>query len=139
MMKLAEETMKIKEWMTSNVVTVSPQTSVKEAFKIMKKHGFRHLPVVRGERLVGFVTDRDLRRPDIADVFKEWNDLYRLSDDLHVEDVMITQVQKVKPEDDLKKAASLVIEKHIGALPVCEGEKIVGIITVYDFLRALVQ
>lgn len=131
--------MKIKDWMTSPVVTVAPETSVKEAFKIMKKNGFRHLPVVRGEKLVGFVTDRDLRRPDIADLFKEWNDLYRLSDELHVEDVMITRVHKVTPEEDLKKAAALVIEKHIGALPVVEGEKIVGIITVYDFLRALVK
>ena len=131
--------MKIKDWMTAKVVTVGPDTSVKEAFKIMKKHGFRHLPVVRGDRLVGFVTDRDLRRPDIADLFKEWNDLYRLSDELHVEDVMITKVHKVSPEEDLRKAAALVIEKHIGALPVVEGERIVGIITVFDFLRALAE
>lgn len=131
--------MKIKDWMTPKVTTVSPETSVKEAFKVMKKNGFRHLPVVRGEKLVGFVTDRDLRRPDIADVFKEWNDLYRLSDELHVEDVMITKVHTVSPEEDLKKAASLVIEKHIGALPVCESGKLVGIITVFDFLRALVK
>ncbi|HSA59095.1 MAG TPA: CBS domain-containing protein [bacterium] len=131
--------MKIKDWMTPKVVTVTPGTSVKEAFKIMKKNGFRHLPVVVGEKLVGFVTDRDLRRPDIADVFREWNDLYRLSDDLHVEDVMITKVYKVSPDDDLRKTAALVIEKHIGALPVCDGDKMVGIITVFDFLRALVQ
>jgi len=131
--------MKIKDWMTPKVTSVSPETSVKEAFKIMKMNGFRHLPVVRGEKLVGFVTDRDLRRPDIADLFKEWNDLYRLSDELHVEDVMITKVHTVSPEEDLKKAASLVIEKHIGALPVCESGKLVGIITVFDFLRALVK
>jgi acetoin utilization protein AcuB len=131
--------MKIKDWMTAKVVTVAPETSVKEAFKVMKKNGFRHLPVVKGDKLVGFVTDRDLRRPDIADVFKEWNDLYRLSDELHVEDVMITKVYKVSPDEDLKKAASLVIEKHIGALPVCDGDRIVGIITVFDFLRAMVQ
>jgi acetoin utilization protein AcuB len=131
--------MKIKDWMTPKVVSVAPGTSVKEAFKIMKKNGFRHLPVVKGDKLVGFVTDRDLRRPDIADVFKEWNDLYRLSDDLHVEDVMITDVYKVSPEDDLQKAAEMVLEKHIGALPVCEGGKMVGIITVFDFLRAFVR
>jgi len=131
--------MKIKDWMTPKVVTVGPGTSVKEAFKIMKKNGFRHLPVVKGDKLVGFVTDRDLRRPAISDVFKEWNDLYRLSDDLHVEDVMITKVHKVSPDEDLKKAAAMVIEKHIGALPVCDGDKMVGIITVFDFLRALVQ
>jgi acetoin utilization protein AcuB len=130
--------MKIKDWMTTKVITVAPETSVKEAFKIMKTNGFRHLPVVRGEKLVGFVTDRDLRRPAISDLFKEWNDLYRLSDELHVEDVMITKVCTVGPNDDLKKTAAFVIDKHIGAVPVVEGDKIVGIITVFDFLRALV-
>lgn len=131
--------MKIKDWMTSKVLSVSPGTSVKEAFKTMKKHGFRHLPVVKGEKLVGFVTDRDLRRPDIADVFKEWNDLYRLSDDLHVEDVMVATVVTCTPEDDLAKVASQVIDKHIGAMPVVDPSdktRLVGIITVFDFLRA---
>lgn len=131
--------MKIKEWMTAKVISVSPETSVKEAFKLMKKNGFRHLPVMRGDKLVGFVTDRDLRRPAIADVFKEWNDLYRLSDELHVEDVMITQVQTVKPDDDLLDCADKIVEKHIGAFPVVQDGKVVGIVTVYDFLRALVQ
>lgn len=134
--------MKIKDWMSSPVVTVTPQTSVKEAFKIMKKNGFRHLPVVKGEKLVGFVTDRDLRRPDIADVFKEWNDLYRLSDELHVEDVMITKVVSCLPDDDLAKVAFTVVDKHIGATPVVDPidkTKLIGIITVYDLLRAMVQ
>ena len=134
--------MKIKDWMTSKVLTVSPGTSVKEAFKIMKKNGFRHLPVVKNDKLVGFVTDRDLRRPDIADVFKEWNDLYRLSDDLHVEDVMVSKVVSCKPDEDLAKVAVQVIDKHIGAMPVvdpADKTKLVGIITVFDFLRAFAQ
>lgn len=134
--------MTIKDWMTAAVISVTPETSVKEAFMIMKKHGYRHLPVVRGEKLVGFVTDRDLRRPEISDLFKEWNDLYRLSDEIHVEDVMRTDVISVTPETDLVSAASILVDKRIGALPVVEpgnSRKLVGIITVYDFLRALVQ
>lgn len=134
--------MKIKEWMTSPVITVTPETSVKQAFLLMKKHGYRHLPVVRGNRLVGFVADRDLRRPEISDIFKEWNDLYRLSDDIHVEDVMRTDVMSVTPETDLVSAASILVEKMISALPVVEpgdNKKLVGIITIYDFLKALVK
>lgn len=134
--------MKIRDWMTPLVVSVSPGTSVKEAFALMKKKGFRHLPVVKNGNLVGFVTDRDLRRPQISDVFKEWNDLYRLSDEIHVEDVMISDVVAVTPETDLVQAASILVEKKIGALPVVDkaGSKaLVGIITIYDFLKALVK
>lgn len=134
--------MKIKEWMTSSVVTVNPETSVKQAFLLMKKHGYRHLPVVRGDKLVGFVADRDLRRPEISDVFREWNDLYRLSDDIHVEDVMRTNVMSVTPETDLVSGATILIDKKISALPVVEpgdSHKLVGIITIHDFLKALVK
>ena len=134
--------MKIKEWMTSSVVTVNPETSVKQAFLLMKKHGYRHLPVVRGDKLVGFVADRDLRRPEISDVFREWNGLYRLSDDIHVEDVMRTNVMSVTPETDLVSGATILIDKKISALPVVEpgdSHKLVGIITIHDFLKALVK
>ncbi len=131
--------MKIKDWMTPAVTTISPKASVKEAFLIMKKNHFRHLPVVRDGKLVGFVTDRDLRRPAISDVFKEWNDFYRLGDEIHVEDVMITDVIKVTPDMDLIEAASIVLKKKIGALPVVDNDKVVGIITIYDFLKALVE
>ena len=134
--------MKIKEWMTSDVVSVSPDTSVKQAFMLMKKHGYRHLPVVRGDKLVGFVADRDLRRPEISDIFKEWNDLYRLSDEIHVEDVMRTDVMSVTPETDLVAGAAILVDKKIGALPVVKpgyNKKLVGIITIHDFLKALVK
>jgi len=134
--------MKIRDWMTSVVVSVAPDTSVKEAFLVMKTNGFRHLPVVKSGKLVGFVTDRDLRRPQLSDVFREWNELYRISNDIHVEDVMITDVVAVTPETDLVQAASILVEKKIGAVPVVdeEGSKtLVGIITIYDFLKALVE
>lgn len=131
--------MKVKDWMTPQVVTITPEASVKEAFLLMKKHHFRHLPVVRQGKLVGFVTDRDLRRPAISDVFKEWNDFYRLGDDIHVEDVMITDVMKISPETDLVEAAAIVLDKKIGALPVVDQGRVVGIITIYDFLKALVE
>jgi acetoin utilization protein AcuB len=132
--------MKIKDWMTTKVVTVSPEASVRTAFATMKRHGFRHLPVVRDGRLVGVVTDRDLRRPDISDVFKEWDDLYRLGEDISVEDVMTVQVVTVTPETDLLTAASMLVEKRIGALPVVEEDsKLVGIVTTIDLLKAFVR
>ena len=132
--------MKVKDWMVSKVITVGPETSVKEAFGIMKKNGIRHLPVQKNNRLVGVVTDRDLRRPKISDVFKEWDQLYRLNDDIAVEDVMTSPAISIKTEDDLQKAASLLIEKKFGALPVVdEKENLVGILSIQDALRAFVS
>ena len=131
--------MKVKDWMSKKPVTVSPDTKVRAAFATMKKNGFRHLPVVRNGKLVGIVTDRDLRRPEIADIFQEWHDFYRLDEDFEVEDVMTVRVLTVKPETDLVTAASMLAEKKIDALPVVQDGKLAGIITTFDMLKAFVR
>ena len=131
--------MKIKRWITKEVLTVSPETSVKEAFGLMKSMGIRHLPVVQNGTLTGIVTDRDLRRPKISDVFRSWHDLYRINDDIQVEDVMVSPVMTVGEETSIKEAAKTMAEKRIGALPVTDSKgKLVGIITESDILRAFV-
>ncbi len=131
--------MKIKDWITKEVTTVAPEASVKEAFYIMKSLGIRHLPVVKKEKLVGIVTDRDLRRPKISDVFKSWNELYRINDEIQVEDVMISPVLTVEADATIKEAAKVMAENRIGALPVTNRPgKLVGIITESDILRAFV-
>jgi acetoin utilization protein AcuB len=132
--------MKVKDWMTAKVVTVSPATSVRKAFALMKQNGFHHLPVVKDEKVVGIVTDRDLRRPNISDVFKEWDELYRLGEEISVEDVMTTPAITVTPDTDLLTTASMLVEKKINALPVVSPEgKLTGIITTVDFLKAFVR
>lgn len=131
--------MKIKDWITQEVITVEPETSVKKAFYLMKSLGIRHLPVVRGETLKGIVTDRDLRRPKISDVFKSWDELYRINDEIDVEDVMVTPVATLPEEATIQEAAKLLVEKRIGAIPVTDKKgKMVGIITESDILRAFV-
>lgn len=131
--------MKIKQWITHEVVTIEPETSVREAFGKMKSLGIRHLPVVREGKLLGMVTDRDLRRPKISDVFKTWEELYQISDDIQVEDVMTTPVVTVHEEDTVQKAAQLMVDKRIGGLPVLNADgKLAGIIVESDILRAFV-
>ena len=132
--------MKIKNWITTEVITVSPETSVKEAFGLMKSLGIRHLPVINKQgALKGIVTDRDLRRPKISDVFKSWHDLYRINDEIQVEDVMVGPVITANQDDTIQEAAKLMVENRIGALPVTDiQKKLVGIITESDVLRAFV-
>ena len=131
--------MKVKNWITKEVITISPEASVKEAFGLMKSMGIRHLPVVKGKLLKGIVTDRDLRRPKISDVFKSWDELYRINDDIQVEDVMASPAITIDEEASIKEAAQTMAQKRIGALPVTDSKgEMVGIITESDVLRAFV-
>jgi acetoin utilization protein AcuB len=131
--------MKVKECVTQQVMTIAPEATTKEAFGTMKSLGIRHLVVVRHGRIVGIVTDRDLRRPKVADVFKSWEELYRISDEFHVEDIMSSPVTTIAEGADIKQAAQILVEKRIGALPVTDAAgTLTGIITDLDLLRALI-
>ncbi len=131
--------MKIKDWITTEIITISPEASVKEAFGLMKSMGIRHLPVVKEGMLKGIVTDRDLRRPKISDVFKTWHELYRIDDDIQVEDVMITPVITLGQDATIQEAAKLMAQNRIGAIPIVDPKKkLVGIIVESDILRAFV-
>lgn len=131
--------MKIHDCITRELVTVSPKASAKEAFGLMKSMGIRHLIVVDNKMAVGIVTDRDLRRPRVADVFKSWDELYRISDEFQVEDIMSTPITAIDEDADVKDAAKAMVQRRIGALPVTDRRReLVGIITESDLLRALV-
>ena len=60
--------MKVSRYMTQKLITATPAMNVKQAFLLMRTHRVRHIPVVEGEKLVGIISDRDLRRPRWADV-----------------------------------------------------------------------
>ena len=131
--------MKVQEAITQEVITIAPDATTKEAFGTMKSLGIRHLVVVKNGRIVGVVTDRDLRRPKMSDVFKSWDELYRISDDFSVEDVMNAPVTTIPGDADIKEAAHILVQKRIGALPVVDAQgQLKGIITDLDLLRALI-
>jgi len=96
--------------------------------------------VVKDGKLVGLVTDKDLKdaMPSKATTLSVWEMNYLLSK-LTVEEVMAKPVITVGAEEPLEKAALLMEEKKIGGLPVMEGERLVGIITVTDVLRAFIE
>ncbi|MCP3961151.1 MAG: CBS domain-containing protein [bacterium] len=127
----------VGQWMTSNPHRIAPETSVRTAFLKMRTAGYRHLPVVEDEKLVGMVTDRDLRRPDLSDEPEGWHDFYNLDDDYEVRHVMTSRVESMKPGDSLEKALDLLIERKFGAAPVVDKHaRIIGIITTFDLMRA---
>jgi acetoin utilization protein AcuB len=116
--------------MTRDPISISPEASIQEAIELMKTHSIRHLPVVDGqERLVGWVSDTELRGVFIASMIEE----------LTVGDVMIADPITVSSSDVLEQAALLISKHKIGGMPVLEDGKLVGIITVVDILEAFVD
>lgn len=116
--------------MTHEVVTVSPGTTVAEALDEIRAHNIRHLPVLEGTRLVGIVTDRDLRLvlgPDPESM------------KTLIAEVMTAAPVVVAPDTPIESAAALLAEHRIGCLPVVEDGETVGILTESDLLRAFVD
>ena len=116
--------------MTRDPISISPEASIQEAIELMKTHSIRHLAVVdEQERLVGWVSDTELRGVFIASMIEE----------LTVGDVMISDPITVSSTDVLEQAALLISKHKIGGMPVLEDGKLVGIITVVDILEAFVD
>ncbi|MEI6261426.1 MAG: CBS and ACT domain-containing protein [Deltaproteobacteria bacterium] len=122
--------MKIKSLMIVNPVTVTENTSIQNAIELMKEKGFRHLPVVSKEmKLKGFITLSDLKQGLIP----------AMVGDLTLSDLMIIDPITVAPDDDLETAARLIYEHKISGMPVVVNDKLVGIITESDILRAFID
>jgi acetoin utilization protein AcuB len=135
------EPMPIREWMQPAPATVRGDVEVGTAAELMRTRKIRHLPVVDADdRLVGIVTDRDLRQVvfDLG-IQDRLGEAARGLDRLPVREVMTWGVVSVRPTTDLREAARLLHERKIGALPVTEGGKIVGILSEIDVLAALDQ
>lgn len=127
-----------EELMTTDVVTVDEETSLADALRVLQEKNIRHLPVVRGERLVGMLSDRDLQSLGLRLVV-DIESLERLESKLSatVGSVMSTNLITVTAVSDVGEVIDLFIEEQIGAVPVVEGEKLVGIVSYVDVLRAL--
>ena len=130
--------MKVSKYMTTKLITVSPEMTVKQAFLTMQSHRVRHLPVVEQGSLVGIISDRDLRRPRWAEDLDDWTNCYQLNDDMHVSDVMTKNPQVVRTYDTILKATRIFREQRYGALPVLDKQKdLAGILSAQDLLAAL--
>ncbi|HEU4740819.1 MAG TPA: CBS and ACT domain-containing protein [Meiothermus sp.] len=132
--------MLVRDWMTPNPVTVSPDTPVLDALKLLKEHAFRRLPVMEGQNLVGIVTDKDLKdaMPSKATTLSVWELNYLLAK-LTVHEVMAKPVVTIEADQPLEDAALLMQEYKVGGLPVMEKGRLVGIITVTDVLKAFTE
>jgi acetoin utilization protein AcuB len=133
--------MLVKGWMTSDVITVDEDTSMMKASQIMKENNIRRLPVMRKGKLVGMVTDRDIKEasPSKATTL-DVHELYYLLSELKLKDIMRKNLVTVGPEETVEKAAVKMLEHRISGLPVVNDKgKVVGVITQGDVFKVLVS
>jgi len=130
---------KVSHLMTSKVVTALPKTTIFEAEKTMITHGFRRLPIVADGKVAGIVTAMDIIRFfGSGEVFKHLQS-GTITQVLNTPALQIAtkEVATIEPEADVGQAAKIMKEKNLGALPVIQNEKLVGIITERDFFKII--
>jgi acetoin utilization protein AcuB len=119
----------VREVMATHPITVRPHETARHAYQLMRDNRFRHLPVVEDGRLVGILSDRDLRpvllSPGLARA--------------RVRELMSEDLTTVGPDTPIEEAASLLVVKKIGCLPVVAQGQLVGIVTETDLLAVLVE
>ena len=130
----------VKEVMSKNPVTIGPAAKLRAVNELMKANKVRHVPVVKNERLLGIVTEKDIRYAMIPEkipgkkVPKGWN-----LDHLKVQDIMTNDAITVSQETQVEEAARIIYGHKIGALPVMKNKKLVGIISVMDILGIFIE
>lgn len=129
----------VKDLMTADPVTIKPDTPLRKIIGLMKQNSFRQLPVVEENHLVGIVSDRDVRLAvNSPMIVHDREEDMELLDEVTAENVMTLNPISVTPDTPAVRAAEMLAVYKFGALPVVEGARLVGIITVTDFLRAFV-
>jgi len=131
----------VENRMSKSPITIKRDDSFQMALNLLRQGGVRHLPVLEGRKLVGILTDRDLRQasPSPATSLSIYEIKYLLNK-IAVEDLMVKEVITVPPTATIESAAKLLYEHKIGALPVVnEKGELLGIITETDILETFVE
>jgi acetoin utilization protein AcuB len=131
----------VRDWMTAHPYTCTPETTLADANDILDERNFRRLPVVDevGD-LIGMLSRSDLRSASPSSITSlslfEVNYMWAK---LTVSDVMTVEVATITPQDSMRQAGELMLAHKVSALPVVEGQRLVGILTETDMLRFLVS
>lgn len=133
--------MKVKELMTKQVLTVSPGDKIDRVFFLINFENIRHVPVVDKGKLVGMLSDRDLKKVlgSPKTLMEKPDGITVTISDRKVRTLMSRKLFTIEPEQRAADAAAIMVKRKIGALPVVHKDKLVGIITATDILQAFVK
>ena len=128
--------MLVEDAMSRSVVTLPSEATLREAIDLLQSNRIRHLPVVDDSRVVGIVTDRDVKRATPSVLSGVDRDEYdRVLETTMVGQFMTREPRTVTPKTNLKDAVEIFLELKVGGLPVVEDGHLVGILTDIDILR----
>lgn len=125
--------------MTEGVITASPQTTLAGALEITREHRIRHLPIVENGKLVGLISDRDLRLATPPVWASDHAELLQALQTRTVGEHMVRNIISITPSAPIEEAAQLMYTNRIGCLPVLDGDDLVGILSETDLLRAYAE
>ena len=133
--------MLVKNWMSKSVITADANDSMQDAMRRMKEKGISMLPVIKKGKLVGVVTDRDLKRASASDATTlEVHELLFLITKIKVQEIMTANPVTIAFDSTVEEAAEVLLEKKISGAPVVDEKgKLVGVITKNDLFRVLIS
>jgi acetoin utilization protein AcuB len=132
--------MRIRDFMSTNVVTVDEKTSIHDAKKLMDAHKIRRLPVMKKDKLVGLVTKHMLLEASPSPATSlSIHELHYLLAKMTVEDIMVKSPYTISPDMPPEEALQLGQEMGYGAFPVVEGGRLVGVVTESDIVRLMTR
>lgn len=133
--------MLVKNWMSKNIVTIDVNDSMQDAMRLLKKHDIRMLPVMRKGKLVGIITDRDLKKASASDATTlDVHELLYLLTKIKVKDIMTRDPITVPPDYTVEETAQVLLEAKISGAPVVDNSgQVVGTITQTDLFRVLIS
>ena len=131
----------VENWMNPNVITVDADDSMLDATKLLKEHNIRHLPVLEKGKLVGVVTDRDLKRASASDATTlEAHELLYLIANIKVREIMTKNPITVPYNYTIEEAAEILLQAKISGMPVVDKDgDVIGTITQTDLFKVLIS
>jgi len=132
--------MLVRDIMQAHPLSATLETRLPHLLRLLQRRGFRHVPVVDAGKLVGIVSDRDIKQSMIsAASMAEGRERERLLDELTAGQIMAREVVTIGPMFGVEEAARLMATRKISALPVTEEDRLVGIVTETDVLQLFVR
>ena len=133
--------MLVRNWMSKKLITIDENNSMQTAMKLLKEHDIRMLPVMRGDNLVGVLTDRDIKRASASDATAlEIHELIFLISQIKAKEIMSKNPITVPPDFTLEETAEVLLKNKISGAPVVDqAGKIVGTITQTDLFNSLIS
>lgn len=133
--------MLVKNWMSKNVITVDANDTMQDALTLLREHRIRMLPVMKKNRLVGIVTDRDIKKASASDAtLLDVHELLYLLTKIKVKDIMTKNPITLPPDYTVEETARVLLENKISGAPVLDQSgKVIGTITQTDLFKVLIS